>query len=72
MARDGPLDYSAASMTHQAAASGLSIFQHRDFRFYLLARLCAVLAVQIESVAIGWQVYELTGSALALGYTGLD
>ncbi|QDE97694.1 MFS transporter [Myxococcus xanthus] len=71
MARDGPVDYSAASMTHQAAASGLSIFHHRDFRFYLLARLCAVLAVQIESVAIGWQVYELTGSALALGYTGL-
>jgi MFS family permease len=49
----------------------LSVFRHRDFRFYQLARLCAVLAIQIESVAIGWQVYELTGSALALGYTGL-
>ncbi|QRK10066.1 MFS transporter [Archangium violaceum] len=48
-----------------------SVFRHRDFRIYQLARLCAVLAVQIESVAIGWQVYELTGSALALGYTGL-
>ncbi|WP_225410107.1 MFS transporter [Stigmatella hybrida] len=49
----------------------LSVFRHRDFRLYQLARLCAVLAVQIESVAIGWQVYEMTGSALALGYTGL-
>ncbi|HEX8435617.1 MFS transporter [Archangium sp.] len=48
-----------------------SIFRHRDFRLYQLTRLCAVLAVQIESVAIGWQVYEMTGSALALGYTGL-
>ncbi|QRO01606.1 MFS transporter [Archangium violaceum] len=48
-----------------------SVFHYRDFRFYQLARLCAVLAVQVESVAIGWQVYELTGSALALGYTGL-
>jgi len=48
-----------------------SVFRHRDFRLYQLARLCAVLAMQIESVAIGWQVYELTGSALALGYTGL-
>ncbi|WNG21259.1 MFS transporter [Cystobacter fuscus] len=48
-----------------------SVFRHRDFRLFQLARLCAVLAMQVESVAIGWQVYELTGSALALGYTGL-
>ena len=54
-----------------APASATSVFRHRDFRLYQLVRLCAVLAVQIESVAIGWQVYELTGSALALGYTGL-
>ena len=53
------------------ASSAPSLFRHRDFRLYQLTRLCAVLAVQIESVAIGWQVYELTGSALALGYTGL-
>ncbi|WP_309896423.1 MFS transporter [Archangium sp.] len=52
-------------------ASATSVFRHRDFRLYQLVRLCAVLAVQLESVAIGWQVYELTGSALALGYTGL-
>jgi MFS family permease len=54
-----------------APAAPPSVFQYRDFRSYQLSRLCAVLAVQIESVAIGWQVYELTGSALALGYTGL-
>jgi MFS family permease len=52
-------------------ATSDSVFRHRDFRLFLLSRLCAVLAVQIESVAIGWQIYELTGSALALGYTGL-
>ncbi|MFY0571823.1 MFS transporter [Archangium lansingense] len=54
-----------------ASAAAPNVFRHRDFRLYQLARLCAVLAVQIESVAIGWQIYELTGSALALGYTGL-
>ncbi|MCY1023256.1 MFS transporter [Pyxidicoccus sp. MSG2] len=53
------------------ASPSRSVFRHRDFRVYQTARLCAVLAMQIESVAIGWQVYELTGSALALGYTGL-
>lgn len=54
-----------------ASASPLAVFRHRDFRLYQLVRLCAVLAMQVESVAIGWQVYEMTGSALALGYTGL-
>jgi MFS family permease len=53
------------------ASPSRSVFRHRDFRLYQVARLCAVLAVQVESVAIGWQVYELTGSPLALGYTGL-
>ncbi|GHG77758.1 MFS transporter [Comamonas sp. KCTC 72670] len=71
MARGAALDYSGASMTHRDVVPARTIFHHRDFRFYLLSRLCAVLAVQIESVAIGWQIYELTGSALALGYTGL-
>jgi MFS family permease len=54
-----------------SSARGLSVFRHRDFRIYQLARLCSVLAVQVESVAIGWQVYALTGSTLALGYVGL-
>ncbi|WP_044889264.1 MFS transporter [Myxococcus hansupus] len=58
-------------MTHRDVVPARGVFHHRDFRFYLLSRLCAVLAVQIESVAIGWQVYERTDSALALGYTGL-
>jgi MFS family permease len=58
----------ASSVT---SSSPLAAFRYRDFRLYQLARVCAVLAVQIESVAIGWQVYELTGSPLALGYTGL-
>ncbi|MCP3103912.1 MFS transporter [Myxococcus sp. K15C18031901] len=58
--------------TADAPSPSFSVFRHRDFRLYQIARLCAVLAMQIESVAIGWQVYEVTGSALALGYTGLS
>ena len=53
------------------ASSAASLFQHRDFRFYQLARLCAGLAVQIESTSIGMQLFDLTGSPLALGFTGL-
>ncbi|MCI0573968.1 MAG: MFS transporter [Myxococcaceae bacterium] len=54
-----------------SSARGLAVLRHPDFRLYQLGRLLSVLAVQVESVAIGWQVYALTGSALALGYVGL-
>jgi MFS family permease len=43
----------------------------RDYRFFLAMRLCATLGVQIMSVALGYFVYDLTGSALALGFIGL-
>jgi MFS family permease len=38
---------------------------------FLLARLLSQMAWQMQSVAIGWYVYALTGSALALGLIGL-
>lgn len=38
---------------------------------YLALRLAATSAVMFISVAVGWQVYELTQSALALGLVGL-
>lgn len=38
---------------------------------YLTARIAATLAYQMTGVAIGWQMYDLTGSALALGLVGL-
>jgi len=44
---------------------------HRNFALYLGARLLATLAVQMQSVAIGWQVYAITGKALDLGLIGL-
>jgi MFS family permease len=48
-----------------------SAFQFRDFRWFQLSRLMAALAMQMQGVAVGWQVYALTGSALHLGYVGL-
>jgi MFS family permease len=44
---------------------------HRNFALYLGARLLATLAVQMQSVAIGWQIYAITGDALDLGLIGL-
>lgn len=48
-----------------------SLFEIRDFRIYLGATFLASLSVQAQSVAVGWQVYKITRSPLALGYVGL-
>ncbi len=42
-----------------------------EFRRILLTRLCITLAIQIQYVAIGWQVYAITHDTLALGLSGL-
>jgi MFS family permease len=51
--------------------ASLGVFGRRDFRLYCGATFLSTLANQILSVAVAWQVYALTHSALALGYVGL-
>jgi MFS family permease len=46
-------------------------FQHPGFVRYWTARLAASFAVQILSVSVGWQVYDLTRDPLDLGLVGL-
>ncbi len=48
-----------------------SLLRQSSFLYYLLARVLGTLAVQMQSVAIGWQVYDLTGSLYDLGLIGL-
>ncbi|MCX8492084.1 MAG: MFS transporter [Cyclobacteriaceae bacterium] len=45
--------------------------QVRDFRFFILARLFVTLAIMIQAVVVGWQVYEITKDPLSLGLIGL-
>lgn len=52
-------------------ASAPPFFINRDFACYWGVRICAMMAFQMLAVAVGWQVYELTHSVLALGYVGL-
>ena len=49
----------------------LAIFRYRPVRFLWLARITTALAYQMQAVAVGWQVYELTSSPLHLGFVGL-
>ena len=48
-----------------------AIFRNRDFTFYLIGRLVGVTGQQMFTIAILWEVYKRTGSALALGLVGL-
>jgi MFS family permease len=51
--------------------SQASILKHRPFAQFFLSRICGSLANQMQTVAVSWQVYEMTGSALDLGLVGL-
>ena len=62
MADDAP-----ETILHRPAAA----FRHRDFRLFQAARLCAIVAAEAQSIAVAWQVYELTHRPLDLGYVGL-
>jgi MFS family permease len=48
-----------------------ALLKHRSFLLFLLSRSLSRFSSQIGAVAIGWQVYELTGSAFDLGMVGL-
>jgi len=52
-------------------APGTSILRHKPFAFFLYGRVSTSIAFQIQGVAVGWQVYALTGSAFYLGLVGL-
>jgi MFS family permease len=60
----------AAAIAESGAGVG-SAFLSRDFRLYQTARLLAILGAEAQSVAVSWQVYEITHSPLDLGLTGL-
>ena len=48
-----------------------ALLTNRRYALYLLSRVSLIVATQMLSVAVGWQVYEITGDALALGLSGL-
>lgn len=48
-----------------------SILRYKPFAFFWFARGFTSIAFQIQGVAVGWQVYALTGSPFYLGLVGL-
>ncbi len=59
------------AVSDQAGLSGRIAFTYPDFVLYQVARLLIVSSLEMQSVAVGWQVYELTRRPLDLGLVGL-
>ncbi len=52
-------------------ADPYAALRHAGFRRFLLGSFLASMGVQMQTVAVGWDLYERTGSTLALGAVGL-
>ncbi len=46
-------------------------YRNRDFLLYVSGRFLGTVAMQVQSVAIGWQIYDIERTPLALGLVGL-
>jgi MFS family permease len=59
------------SSSSSPAPSPLAALSHHDFRVYAAARFLATLAIQMQGLALGYQVYAFTRSKIGLAYLGL-
>ena len=48
-----------------------AVLRNRNFRLFWLARVSTALGYQMLTVAVGWKMYDLTGSTFYLGLVGL-
>ena len=55
----------------QAPSLPISLLRHPAYVRFLYVRVAASIAQQIQVVAVGWQMYELTNSPFHLGLIGL-
>jgi len=48
-----------------------TLYRDRDLNFFVTSRFISTLAIQVQSVAIGWQIYDMERTPMALGLVGL-
>jgi MFS family permease len=58
-------------MSSISPVSAGTLLRQPSFLFFLLSRSLTRFSSQIGAVAIGWQIYDITGSAFDLGMVGL-
>src|SRR6187455_933513 len=62
---------SPAELQPAAMHDPYEVLRNRDFFLYQVGCFIASLGQQMLTVAVGWELYERTQSALALGLVGL-
>ena len=66
-------EYSFIKVAYMSKSlNGFGALRHRNFALYLSAKLLATIAVQMQIVAVGWQIYALSGDVMDLGLVGLS
>ena len=63
--------WSAMDNSGNSSRAGRVAFTYPDFSLYQLARFFIVAGLEMQSVAVGWQIYEITKRPLDLGLVGL-
>src|ERR1700689_4173139 len=63
--------YKRRAMDSSPVTATPNALAHRDFRRFLSASFLAILAAEIQSVAVSWQIYSIARTPLALGFVGL-
>jgi MFS family permease len=54
-----------------SSSAGRIAFTYPDFSLYQLSRFLIVAGLEMQSVAVGWQIFEITRRPLDLGLVGL-
>jgi MFS family permease len=68
---DPDIQVEASDAGSDAADSSYAVLRNRDLRLYLFGRFVGVVGQQMFAMAVGWELYERTGSAFNLGLVGL-
>lgn len=56
----------------EKSGGGFAAFRHRDYTLYWFMRFLSTIAMQIQAVAVSWQVYSISHDAFDLGLIGLS
>lgn len=59
------------SVSEPSGSAAARLPQPRDFHYFLATRFLGTVAIQIQVVAVGYQVYEITRDPFALGLVAL-
>jgi MFS family permease len=60
-----------SSSTKDSRLAGRIAFTYPNFVSYTIARFFIVVSLEMQSVAVAWQVYAITRRPIDLGYVGL-